>query len=306
LNNIGVARVHSEDLGGIEDLEQSIAIAAQASAPGERCRSMFNLGTVLWEQGQLRPAMALVEEEAELAARIGHIWSWRFSRGYIPKVQCQLGHWDDALAGANEFIAEVEGGSPHVVACKCYEIRAQIRLGRDDVRGALADAERALELARLTKEPQNLSSTAAQCANVFRECGDLQRAATLADELLDELRAGRVIGWANEILHVFAWTVAALRRGQELIEVLPSSDVPWVRAAEAFAAGDLRRAADICGAMGAATEEARDRLWLAEALIDQNRRAEADVELQRALTFYRSVGATRYIRQADALLAASA
>jgi hypothetical protein len=58
--------------------------------------------------------------------------------------------------------------------------------------------------------------------------------------------------------------------------------------------------------MGAVTEEARDRLWLAEALIDQNRRAEADVELQRALVFYRSVGATRYIREAEGLLAASA
>jgi hypothetical protein len=39
-----------------------------------------------------------------------------------------------------------------------------------------------------------------------------------------------------------------------------------------------------------------------------SRRDEADVELQRALTLYRSVGATRYIRQGDgeALFAASA
>jgi hypothetical protein len=58
--------------------------------------------------------------------------------------------------------------------------------------------------------------------------------------------------------------------------------------------------------MGAATEEARVRLWLAEALVRQNRRAEADTQLQRALAFYRSVGATRYIREGEALLAASA
>jgi hypothetical protein len=83
-------------------------------------------------------------------------------------------------------------------------------------------------------------------------------------------------------------------------------EVPWVSAARSFAAGDLRAAADVCSAMGAVTEEARDRLWLAEALIDQNRRAEADVELQRALAFYRSVGATRYIREAEGLRAASA
>ena len=44
----------------------------------------------------------------------------------------------------------------------------------------------------------------------------------------------------------------------------------------------------------------------AQTLIDDGRRAEADEQLQRALTFYRSVGATRYIREGEALLAASA
>ncbi len=48
------------------------------------------------------------------------------------------------------------------------------------------------------------------------------------------------------------------------------------------------------------------RLWLAQALINQNRRAEADVELQRALAFYGSEAATRYVREAEGLLAASA
>jgi len=128
----------------------------------------------------------------------------------------------------------------------------------------------------------------------------------LADELLAELRAERGFGWVNDILHVFAWTLSALGREHELIEVLPNEDVPWVSAARLFAAGDLRAAADVCSSMGAVTQEARDRLWLAEALLEQNRRAEADVELQRSLAFYRSVGATRYVREAEGLLAASA
>ena len=38
----------------------------------------------------------------------------------------------------------------------------------------------------------------------------------------------------------------------------------------------------------------------------QGRRAEADEQLQQALAFYRSVGATRYVRECEALLAASA
>jgi hypothetical protein len=45
---------------------------------------------------------------------------------------------------------------------------------------------------------------------------------------------------------------------------------------------------------------------LAASLVEPQRRPEADIECQGALTFYREVGATRYIRQGEALLAASA
>ena len=59
-------------------------------------------------------------------------------------------------------------------------------------------------------------------------------------------------------------------------------------------------------AIGAAPQEALFRLWAAEQLVDEGRRAEADEQLRRALAFYRSVGATRYVREGEALLAASA
>jgi tetratricopeptide (TPR) repeat protein len=247
-----------------------------------------------------------VDRQIELSARIGHIWRLRFSRGRIPEFQYQLGNWHDALASAEEFLAGVEAGSPHAMAGDCYETRAQIRLARDDVTGALSDAERGLALARLRQDAQSTYTTTARCASVHCECGDRDSAAVLVDELLAELHAGTAFGWANEILHVLAWTAYALGKADELIEVLPKWDVPWVHAAAAFASGDFGRSADICADMGSVTEEARDRLWLGEALVKQNRRADADVQLQRALAFYRSVGATRYIREGEALLAASA
>jgi class 3 adenylate cyclase/tetratricopeptide (TPR) repeat protein len=306
LNNIGVARIHSGDPGGLADLEQSVALAEQANAPGELCRSLFNLGAVLWEQGELRRAFALVDRQIELAERIGHMWRLRFSLGRIREFQYQLGRWQEALAGVDEFLTVVEAGSPHAMAPDCYQVRAQIRLARDDVAGALSDAERGLAIARLGRDPQSTYLTTARCARVVLESGDRDRAAVLTDELLAELRAGTAFGWANEVLHVLAWTAYALGKGDELIEVLPTWDVPWVHAAAAFASGDFERPADICAEVGLVTEEAHDRLWLAEALVKQNRRSDADAQLQRALAFYRSVGATRYIRQAEALLAASA
>jgi hypothetical protein len=54
--------------------------------------------------------------------------------------------------------------------------------------------------------------------------------------------------------------------------------------------------------MGAPRDEADARLCAAEKLVGEGRRTEADEQLQRALAFYRSVGATRYVREAEALL----
>jgi hypothetical protein len=77
-------------------------------------------------------------------------------------------------------------------------------------------------------------------------------------------------------------------------------------AATAFARGELELAADICADIGVLPNEAYTRLRAAEKLMEQGRRADANVQLERALEFYRSVGALFYIRQGEALTAESA
>jgi class 3 adenylate cyclase/tetratricopeptide (TPR) repeat protein len=304
LINIGYARCNSGDAAGVEDLEQAESIAVQANAPAAICRAKGNLASVWWRRGHLERSSVILAEGEEAASRFGQNVQRRMLQGINASDQYVRGQWREALARVEEFLADVEAGSPHYSAPWCYATRAQIRLGRDDVPGALADVERALELARVAKDPQILGPTLAASAHVFREGGRPERSAELAVDLLVQLRAGS--GAFVDWLHVLAWTLFALGRGYELIEVLPVSDSPWVQAAAAFAVGDLSQAADVCGSIGARTEEARDRFWLAERLLEQKRRTEADVELQRALAFYRSVGASRYIREAEALLAASA
>ena len=80
----------------------------------------------------------------------------------------------------------------------------------------------------------------------------------------------------------------------------------WLEAARAYAAGVFEEAAGIHAEMGAVVEEAYARLRAAEAYVRAGRPGEADAQLQRALAFYRSVGATAYIREAESLFAASA
>jgi hypothetical protein len=52
--------------------------------------------------------------------------------------------------------------------------------------------------------------------------------------------------------------------------------------------------------------EAVARLHAARVLVANGRRAEADVQLQRGLAFFRAVGATKVVRDAESLSAAAA
>ncbi len=305
LNNIGAARCHSGDPAGIDDLEEAIVLAERANAPAQLCRAHANLASVLWMRGNLERSAALRTEAQELASRYGQTLLVRWLRGAMAREAYVLGRWDEAQASVDGFLAEVEAGSPHYLAGDCYSVRAHLRLARDDIAGARSDAEKALDFARLARDPQMLYPTLAGAADVFSELDDDEHATALVDELLAQLRADRVTGaFVANSLHTLAWTMTGLGRDADMDDVLPADDVPWVHAARAFVAGDLRHAADTCRAMGALTEEARDRLWLAKSLLDKHRLVEAETELQRAVAFFRSVGATRYIREAEAMQSA--
>ena len=83
-----------------------------------------------------------------------------------------------------------------------------------------------------------------------------------------------------------------------------ASSFPWVEAARAIVTGDLARGLEVVAGMRVPSVEAYARLRTAEALGREGSQAEALVG--QALSFYRSVGATRYLRQGEALLRASA
>jgi hypothetical protein len=87
---------------------------------------------------------------------------------------------------------------------------------------------------------------------------------------------------------------------------IPEMNELWRSVADALLQGDLPDVADRLGALGLKPDEAHARLGGARDLVVLGRRAEADEQLARALAFYRSVGASRYVREGEALLAASA
>ena len=68
---------------------------------------------------------------------------------------------------------------------------------------------------------------------------------------------------------------------------------------------DFAAAAEILERTGSKPAEAEARLRAAKQLVAAGRPAEADEQLQQALAFYRSVDATRFVRECEALLTAS-
>jgi len=96
------------------------------------------------------------------------------------------------------------------------------------------------------------------------------------------------------------------RRDQARQWLSTRRDLPWFVAARALADQEFMAAADSLDSMGAARSAAIARLRAAHEFVKTGRPAEADDQLRNALGFFRSVGATRFTREADALMAASA
>jgi tetratricopeptide (TPR) repeat protein len=176
------------------------------------------------------------------------------------------------------------------------------------LKGAGEDFDRALERARLGKDPQTVWPCLSLGARLFAD-SDEARAAELADELVAGWKAQHFVN--AEVSHWLpdlAIVLEKLGRGDEFLEAARRlrMPTPWHEAAVAYIAGDFATAGDIYEDIRALPDEAYARLRAAEAFVKEGRRAEADAQLEPALAFWRSVGATPYIRQGESLLAESA
>jgi tetratricopeptide (TPR) repeat protein len=309
LNTVGVASADIGESGGLAQLEESIALATRINSIPDMLRGYNNLSAlyILW--GDLARSRAASEKTVELAKHFGHRGQVRFiEAGPAVPNRYLAGEWDDALERAESIIAEAEAGARFYQLALMYANRGLIRLARGEAEGAESDAELTVELVRPIKDPQAVFPDLANAAAIFLSVGNEARAGQTLDEALTGLRELPRLGLAVIDLHWQAWVAVTLGREPDLLEVLEPEPFksPWLRAALAVTSRDFRVAADLFEGMGIVSHEAFYRLRAAEQFVEKGRRAEADEQLRRALAFYRSVGATRYVREGEALLAASA
>ena len=289
LNNIGTSRVVLGDEGGFSDLEQSLAIGLEHSLAQHLHRTYHNLMESYRAVGRLVESAEVLAEERISDERFGLERQLRWVMGEEAVDRYWRGDWKTALALSNEFIAEVENGSPHYMESGCRFVRASIRLACGDEPGADEDSARGLDLGREQKDLQAFAPMLALRARILLALGATVEAAGLVDEVLAQpLHYASVVD--------LAWALTDLQRTDEL---LSRADEPgptrWLETALAIAGGRIESAADILAEMGNVADEAYARL-----------RSGRDHEIRRALEFYRSVGATRFIEQGESMLAATA
>ena len=304
LDVIGGARVATGDVRGIEDREQSVELARRLNSP-TLPRATNNIATTLTVLGELDRSFARYAEARAAAERFGDAALIRWLRLGELLEAFWTGAWDDAVACADAFIAECDT-SPHYLE-PCFRIfRGRVRLARGDGSAARADAEHGLELARRAEDAQMLYPSLAYAGRAAAETGATGDAGRFADELLG-LATQRTF-LAGEWLVDIAETLFALARGPEFGELAArlTPKTPWLEASAAYCAGDALAAADGYARIGSRPDEAVARVRAASALAERGNPAQADAQLERALEFYRSVGAAAYLRQAEPLLTGSA
>src|SRR6266508_288119 len=305
LNTLGAIRALSGDPRGLQQLEEAVVIS-RALNTTELIRALNNLVHNLVHWGDFRAAEPMVEEMNEAADRFGYREWIRWGRDKKLSLRYHLGKWDEAWELAGELVREVDAGAPHYLAGEWRMFRGRIQLARGDRAAASAEARKGLEEAREAGDVQIVAPLLAWNALLL---GGSTDGRALFDELMEIWRrlGNMVLGPPTTALDT---AVAALNLGreQEFIDAaaVSTGGEAWLRAGVAYVSGEFSQAADLYAEMGTVPGEADARLRAAEQLVKAGQRAKAEPELQRALALWRSVGATAYVREGEALLAASA
>jgi tetratricopeptide (TPR) repeat protein len=218
------------------------------------------------------------------------------------------GRWDEATVSMDRLIADIDAGAgAYYLDSSAFVIRATILLARGALEAASTDTEMAVQRARNVGDPQILAQVLLIRAMVLLAQNRRADASRLATELL---ASGSL--FVNALLEMhsaatpieFAWILRDLGMEDQLARALaPTPPNPWFESAAAIARGEFEKAIKLVVGLDAPSVEAYTRLRAAQEMA-AGRSSEAVPLLQPALAFYRSVGASRYIAQAERLMAA--
>jgi class 3 adenylate cyclase/tetratricopeptide (TPR) repeat protein len=284
------------DQGGLAMIEESIALFEQLNSSDAQ-RPYNNLADNRYNRGELDEAAVAVERMKEAWKRFAGVDWLRWAESQEIRLDYNAGRWDHAVEIADRWIADARRRGGNYLEPMFRWYRGRIHLARGDRAAAVEDGETALELGRAARDPQLVIPSLAFLSRVRWELGG-EGAEEPALELVDRCR-GLELNVAQDWFPEVAVVLAGLDRGAEIEATAGESPTPtlWRDAGLAIGRGDLLTAAGIFGKMGA-------RPFEAEAIV----LAVADglaAELPKAIEFFREVGASAYLADAESLLAKS-
>jgi hypothetical protein len=291
---------------GFTDLEQAVGLATEARAFSQLHTALNNRATREVSLGRLedaRRSLAAMQANLENDANIG---TRRWVSALSVEMYFMTGEWADAMRLADAFVAEADEGATHILEPSVRMLRAAMLSAGGEAVKASREIEAALAQIRQTNDAEG-GQTGARAAFGLLAEGRSEEASELLSGVLE--LGERMIPVLNDSPIIDgAWAAHDLGRGEEYLTCIEQfgRTGAWAEVAAAISVGDFLAAAETCREIGYRPGEAYARLRMARELVEEGRRAEADAELQRALGFWREVGATRYVREGEALLAASA
>jgi tetratricopeptide (TPR) repeat protein len=302
LTTIGSTKNRLALSGGHEELERALALGVAADSPLVPT-IVNNLAVEATMSGDLGRAGELYSEGLRAAERFGDSDTVRFARGNLLFQGFFTGRWREVYADADRFIEEC-AVAPHYMEGAALLVHGHIAVARGEHARALTDFDRALVLAREIRDPQRLLPALFQTAWCYALLGRESEARALATEGLEQTRGHpHLAEYAGQIASVAGRL--GLREDVREIVARSASETIWQRAALAAVDADFVRAADMFAEAGAVGLEAEERLTAAEELIGSGLVSEGIEQLERALAFFRSVGAAFYLEQGEALRAAA-
>ena len=286
---------------GTAELERGIELAERANAMTEYVRGTNNLAQEFLIRGDLAGTAELYDTALERVDRLGLKSATAWLLGQKISHTYFAGDWEQFERLAERYRTVTARMPGHYLEHQLAALEAAIMSARGDPAAEVAWAS-ALELTYAAGDPQAIGPQIARRARVLLEQGRPAEVPALVDEILglrDE-HGALYYTWLIDL----AWLLVDLGREEEM-QTSASGGV-WLEIGQTIVRHDFAAAADELERIGLRTDGAYARLRTAEKLASEGRNAEAQPHLEGALAFYRSVGASTYVRRAEALLPASA
>ena len=302
LVTLGCARVSLGDPAGVEDLEHASELVRQRGRIG--FRALINLGWAYSVIGDLPQALRVSEQTATRATQEGEVQGAWFAKGNIADTLYALGRWDEALDIIDSFDAAPEGARYQLSSVRT--VRACVLAARDQRGAALEEVREVVASTRPAMDPQALRAPLVVLSRLAHRHGLYEEAEATVNEVAGSIvesdSAGDPQEWHIELVLALVDT-GRLDVAREIVERLP--DGVWLDACRATLDARYVDVADLLETTGEQSLQAELRLRAARELVAAGQLDEASRQLECARAFWKSVGATAFLRDTDQLIAAA-